>query len=74
MHHAEVAEVDATQARGELQKAGGARGNQHVGIIPTKNNGKPSLSEAGLNRKATHDACKIRDALKERPDAAQARG
>ena len=56
-------EYDAAQERREVQTAGGARGNQHVAIVPDQNNGAcPTVTDLGLNRKDVFEARQIRDA------------
>jgi hypothetical protein len=53
-------EYDAAQAKGEVSKNGGNRGNQHVARIPDGNSAKAILGD-GAN-KMLHDARKVRDA------------
>ena len=58
-------EYDAAQARGEVQKAGGKRGNQ-FGIVPNKNNAN-TVTDIGLTSKQVLAARNIRDAEKSKP-------
>lgn len=58
-------EYDEAQERGEVQSAGGKRGNQ-FGIIPAENNA-PKLQELGFTAKALHEARIIRDAEEAEP-------
>jgi hypothetical protein len=55
-------EVDAAQARGEVQKPGGDR----ISIISKKNNAA-KISEVGLTPKQIHEARVVRDAEKNDP-------
>jgi hypothetical protein len=55
-------EYDAAQENGEVQKAGGPRGNQHAAIIPDGNNAKPVVTDISLTAKQIHEARLIRDA------------
>jgi len=59
-------EYDAAQARGDVEKAGGKRGNQHVGNIPEGNNAK--VADIGLTSKDVFEARQIRDAIEAQPD------
>ena len=64
-----VEEVEAAEHRGEIEKLGGNRGNQHSAKIPNGNLGKATCAQAGLPPdKAIHEARKIRDAIKENPE------
>lgn len=59
-------EYDAAQERGEVQAAGGNRGNQHVAIIPDGKNAA-TVSDIGLSSKQIHEARQIRDAEEREP-------
>jgi N6-adenosine-specific RNA methylase IME4 len=54
-------EIDGAQARGEIEKPGGRRGNQHGGIIPDGNNA--TLADVGLSAKDVFDARQVRDVI-----------
>lgn len=56
-------EYDAAQARGEVQKAGGARNF----IIPDKNNEIPKILGLAIASKEIHEARQVRDAEKANP-------
>jgi hypothetical protein len=60
-------EFDAAQKRGEIQKAGGRRGNQ-FGIITDENNAS-KVTEIGITSKQVFEARKIRDSEKKKPGA-----
>jgi hypothetical protein len=56
-------EYDAAQERGEVQQAGGRRGNQFANV-PKENNAKPTVADIGLTRKQVHEARVVRDAVR----------
>jgi hypothetical protein len=52
-------EYDAAQARGEVARHGGTRGNQHA-KVPDRNDA--TTADLGLTRKQVHEARQVRDA------------
>jgi hypothetical protein len=59
-------EYDAAQKRGEVQTAGGNRGNQ-FGNVSNANNAKPTVTDIGLNRQLIFEARAYRDAEAKEP-------